>query len=112
MKPLIPTRWVVLCLVPILVAQFATAREFEGRIIAAVTRAGELETLHYTIGTNCLRIERGENDRPYPKDLIARDTGAITLLFPNNRSFVQLKPRDPNAPNVPLTSPAPAPMPG
>jgi hypothetical protein len=112
MKPLIPNRWALLCLVSILAPQFAWARDFEGRITATVTRGGEVETLQYTIGTNCIRIERGENDRPYPKDLIARDTGAVTLLFPNNRSFVQLKSRDPNPPTMPPGFPAPTQMPG
>jgi hypothetical protein len=111
MKPVIPNRWAVLCLVSILLSQFAVAGEFEGRITAAFTRGGQVGTLLYTIGTNCLRIERGENDQPYPKNLFARDTGAVTLVFPNNRSFVKLKPRDPNAPNTPPGFPAPAQMP-
>ena len=89
---------------------FAVARDFEGHVTTTFTRGGEVETLLYTIGTNYLRIERGENDRPYPKNLIARDTGLITLLFPNNRSFVQLKPRDPNVPGTPAGVSAPAQM--
>jgi hypothetical protein len=110
MKLFIPNQWAVLCLVPILLPQFAVAGDFEGRISAAFTRGGEVETLLYTIGTNCLRIERGENDRPYPKNLVARDTGAVTLLFPNNRSFVQLKAREPNALDAPQGFPARAQM--
>lgn len=106
MKTAIPNRWAVLCLASILLSQFAIAGDFEGRISTTVTRGEEVETLLYTIGTNCLRIERGETDRPYPKDLIARDTGGTTLLFPNNRSFVQLKPRDRNAPDRPPGIPA------
>ena len=108
MKPLVPNSWVVLSLVSILVPHVITARDFEGRISASVTRGGVTETLLYTVGTNCLRIERGENNWPYPKNLFARDTGVITLLFPNNRSFVQLKPRDPNTPEMPARFAPPA----
>lgn len=65
---------------------------FEGRIAVTITRGGQTETLLYTADTNHLRIERGENDRPYPKDIVSRDDGEIILLFPNNRSFVRLQP--------------------
>src|SRR5579862_7767398 len=101
MKPLIPIRGAILCFVSILLPQFASAHDFEGRIAATFTHGPGVETLVYTFGTNCLRIERGESNQPYPKNLVAADTGAITLLFPNNRSFVRLKPRDPNAPDAP-----------
>jgi hypothetical protein len=75
---------------------------FEGRINATFTRGVVAETLLYTIGTNQLRIERGEHDHPYPWKIVARDTGDITLLFPHNRSFVRLKNGATNA-----TSPIP-----
>lgn len=64
---------------------------FEGRIHVLLTRGAEAAPLLYTAGTNTLRIERTDTGRPYAKNLIALDTGAITLLFPHNRSFVRLK---------------------
>lgn len=63
---------------------------FQGRIFTTMTRGAEVQTVHYTFGTNCIRIERGESNWPHAKNLIARDTGALTLLFPHNRSFVRL----------------------
>ncbi|HWF20430.1 MAG TPA: hypothetical protein VG754_14255, partial [Verrucomicrobiae bacterium] len=68
------------------------ASAFEGRITATLTRGGETETFLYTIGTNQLRIERSETNWPYPQNLVDLDTGDLTLLFPQNRSFVRLKP--------------------
>jgi hypothetical protein len=71
--------------------QLSAASAFEGRITATVARGGETETFLYTVGTNQLRIERGETDRPYPQNIVNLDSGDITLLFPHNRSFVRLK---------------------
>ena len=62
---------------------------FEGRVTASQTRGSEVQTYSYTISTNRLRIERGETDWPHAKNLIALDTGAVTLLFPHNRSFIR-----------------------
>ena len=66
---------------------------FEGSIEAILTRNGDVRTFVYTGGTNLLRIERGESDRPYARNILNRDTGELTLLFPHNRSFVRLKPQ-------------------
>ena len=63
---------------------------FEGHVRATLTRGGEVETYLYTIGTNCLRVARGETNWPYTVNLVNRDSGAVTLLFANNRSFVNL----------------------
>jgi hypothetical protein len=94
--------------------QFSTAFAFEGQITATVTRGGETQTLLYTVGTNQLRIERGETDHPYPKDIVNLDTGDIILLFPHNRSFVRLKagaenqsPAPPGFPGMPNRPPMP-----
>ncbi|HEV2329941.1 MAG TPA: DUF4412 domain-containing protein [Verrucomicrobiae bacterium] len=94
--------------------QFSTAFAFEGRITATVTRGGQIQTLLYTVGTNQLRIERGENDHPYPKNIVDHDTGDLTLLFPHNRSFVRLKagaenqsPAPPGFPGMPNRPPMP-----
>lgn len=71
---------------------------FEGRIQAVLTRGGETQTWLYTVGTNCLRIERAETNWPHAKNIIALDTGTVTLVFPHNRSFVRLKDSGAHAP--------------
>ena len=81
----------LLALLATLNAQRSTARAFEGRLHATLTRGGEVQTLLYTVGTNCLRVARGETNWPYTVNLVHRDSGAVTLLFANNRSFVNLK---------------------
>ncbi len=63
---------------------------FTGHITATQNRGGELQTIFYTAGTNVLRIECLETNRPYAKNLIARDSGVTTLVFPHNRSFMRL----------------------
>ena len=90
------------------------AKAFEGRIIASQTRGGDIQTYTYTVGTNILRIERGETNWPHAKNLVALDTGAVTLLFPHNRSFIRL-PVTTDSPSLagpvavnPPTLPAPA----
>ncbi len=91
----------------------STLQAFEGQIAATLTRGGEIQTWHYSVGTNCVRLERGETNWPFAKNLIARDTGDITLLFPHNHSFVRLKPTAENAVAPPPMLPAmPAPPPG
>jgi hypothetical protein len=67
-----------------------SALAFEGRITAAITRGGQAMPLLYTAGTNCLRVEVMASDRPNPVDLLDLPSGEMTLLFPNNRSFVLL----------------------
>ena len=71
--------------------QFSTLHAFEGRITAMLTRGGETQTVFYSVGTNRIRIERGETDWPHAKNIVDRDSGATTILFPHNRSFVRLK---------------------
>lgn len=63
---------------------------FTGRIEATLTRGEEVQRLITIAGTNCLRIERGETDRPYAQNLVDRRTGEVTLLFPHNRSYTRL----------------------
>lgn len=99
-------------------------RAFEGRINATLTRSGDIQTFHYTVGTNSLRIERGETNWPHAWNVVNLDTGAITLLFPHNRTFVRLKPAAenpasnfPGAPAMPpgigpQSAPQPARSPG
>jgi hypothetical protein len=78
-------------------AQTATA--FEGRIHATMTQGSETNALLYTVGTDSLRVEmtatNSDKSRagwPNPVDILNRNSGELTLLFPNNRSFVRLKP--------------------
>ena len=90
----------LLGLAAILLAAFSfqhSASAFEGRISATLTRGGETQTFLYTVGTNQLRIERGETNWPHAKNILTLDTGARTLSFPHNRSFVRLKPATENA---------------
>lgn len=65
---------------------------FEGRISAAITRGNQTDALLYTVGTNFLRVENIATNRPNPVDILDRNSGELTLLFPNNRSFVRLQP--------------------
>ncbi|HEY5297695.1 MAG TPA: DUF4412 domain-containing protein [Verrucomicrobiae bacterium] len=78
------------CLLP-------SAFAFEGRLTAALTRGGQVTPLLYTAGTNFLRVEVTASDRPNPVDLVDLQSGEMTLLFPNNRSFVRFTPALENA---------------
>jgi len=85
---------------------------FEGSIKATLVRGGQTETILYTIGTNDLLLERGETDLPYPRNIFNLQTGELTLLFPNNRSFVRLKTADPiSTPPMPGVPPPPGELP-
>jgi hypothetical protein len=68
-----------------------TAFAFEGRINAVVSQGTEPTPLRYTVGTNFLRIEVTTTNWPNPVDIMDRNSGALTLLFPHNRSYVRLK---------------------
>ena len=64
---------------------------FEGRIQATLTRGGETEARLYTVGTNFLRVELTDTNRPNPVDVLELKSGQLALVFPNNRSFIRLK---------------------
>jgi len=97
---------------------------FEGRITATLTRGSDTQTILYTVNADTLRIERTESNWPHAKNLMDRESGVVTVLYPHNRSFVRLKscahnsavpPGFPSMPAVPSgiggqTSPTP-PMP-
>jgi len=87
-----------------------SAFAFEGRIQAMLTRGGQMDSLLYTVGTNCLRVENTATNWPNPVDLLDRHSGVLTLLFPNNRSFVHLPPAAAAA-NAPAPGAMPMPMP-
>jgi hypothetical protein len=87
-----------------------SASGFEGRIQATLTRGGQPAALLYTAGTNCLRVENTATNWPNPVDLLDRHSNVLTLLFPNNRSFVHLPPAA-DAINPPAPGALPMPMP-
>jgi hypothetical protein len=74
---------------------------FEGRINAVMTRGSQTDALLYTVGTNFLRVEMTATNWPNPVDILDRNSGELTLLFPNNRSFVRLKPVTENSSSMP-----------
>ena len=95
----------VLPIMGCLAALASTAVAFEGRIHAVMIQGSETNALMYTAGTTSLRVEMTTTNWPNPADILDRDSGALTLLFPNNRSFVHLKPATdaatPAAPGLP-----------
>jgi len=70
----------------------AGAPAFEGRISAVISRGSLPMALLYTVGTNCLRIEMTDTNSPNTVDLLDRNTGTMTLLFPQSHCFMRLKP--------------------
>src|ERR1035437_4204643 len=110
----------------------STAFAFEGRITAGMIQGNETNALLYTVGTTSLRVEmtatNSDKSRagwPNPVDILDRTAGTLTMLFPNNRSFVHLKPATdasvaatPGLPGVPMppgigpqSAPGASPMP-
>jgi hypothetical protein len=87
-----------------------SAFAFEGRINAVTTRGGQADALLYTVGTNSLRVERTAANWPNPVDILDRNSGQLTLLFPNNRSFLRLQPAA-DAANSPVPGAPEMPMP-
>ena len=69
-----------------------SATAFEGRIQAVTVQGGQSLPLLYTFATNLLRIEVTDTNRPNAVNILALESGAMTLLFPHNRSFVRLPP--------------------
>jgi hypothetical protein len=79
---------------------------FEGRINATFTRGAETRPLLYTVATPSLRVEITGSTWPYPINIMDMNSGALTLVFPHNRSFMRLKTAAPNASNLPPGFPA------
>jgi hypothetical protein len=73
------------------VALTTAAVAFEGRINVVVIQGNQTNALLYTVGTDSLRVEMTATNWPNPVDVLDRNSGTLTLLFPNNRSFVHLK---------------------
>jgi hypothetical protein len=75
-----------------LAALASTTVAFEGRINAVMIQGNQTNALLYTVGTTSLRVEMTATNWPNPVDILDINSGTLTLLFPNNRSFVKLKP--------------------
>lgn len=73
------------------------ASAFEGRINIAVVQGTQTNDLQYTVGPDHLRIEIIGSTWPNAIDIVERQSGALTLVYPHNRSFVRLKPAAQNA---------------
>jgi hypothetical protein len=69
-----------------------SAVAFEGRINAVMIQGNQTNALLYTAGTTSLRVEMTATNWPNPVDILDINSGTMTLLYPNNRSFVHLNP--------------------
>jgi hypothetical protein len=87
------------------VTAVANATAFEGRLEVSITRGSETTPLLYTLGTDSLRLEVTRTSSPNPIDIVDLKTGALTLVFPHNRSFVRLEPGAENTSAVPAGAP-------
>jgi Domain of unknown function (DUF4412) len=85
---------------------FHSAFAFEGRIAAVMTRGGQTDALLYTVATNFLRVENIATNWPNPVDIVDLNSGELTLLFPNNHSFVRFKPAEENISTISPGAPA------
>jgi hypothetical protein len=72
------------------------AAAFEGRINIALAQGAQTTAFRYTFGPDHLRIEVTGTNWPNPIDIVERQSGALVLVFPHNRSFVRLKPDSEN----------------
>jgi hypothetical protein len=70
----------------------SAAAAFEGRINAVMTQGRQTNAMLYTVGANLLRVEMTATNWPNPVDVLDLQSGALTLFFPLNRSFMHLKP--------------------
>jgi len=106
------------------VAGSAPATPAVGVHVSALIKQGnETNSLLYTVSTNSMRLDlaaanpnESRASFPKPVDIVDRQTGALTLLFPHNRSFVRLKPAAENPsrsgmPPMPLPAPGMSPPP-
>jgi hypothetical protein len=74
-----------------LAAAVTSASAFEGKIEIVTFQGSESSSLRYTVGADSLRIETTGNTAPNPIDIFDLKTGALTLIFPHNRSLLRLK---------------------
>lgn len=83
----------------------SSAFAFEGLVQAEITQDSQTDNLLYTVGTNGLRVEMSDTNRPNAVDILDFTSGELTLLFPNNRSFVRLKAPDNRSASPPAGAP-------
>ena len=83
---------VTLAIAGCLAALASKANAFEGRIEISTSQDDETTSLLYTVSDSFLRIEVTGNKAPTPIDIVDLKSGALTLVFPHNRSFVRLNP--------------------
>jgi len=69
-----------------------SADAFEGQIEATFSQSGRTNDLKYTVGSEHLRIEVTGSSQPNSINIMDRQTGELTLLFPHNHSFLRLPP--------------------
>jgi hypothetical protein len=73
------------------------AGAFEGRLNIFLVHGPQTNSVRYTVGPVHLRIEVIATNEPNPIDIVDRQSGALTLVYPFNRNFVRLKPISENA---------------
>ena len=105
---------IIVCLTALASTTFA----FEGRIQAVTIRGSETNGWLYTVATNAIRVEVTTGNQPSPVDILDLNSGSLTLIFPQNRSFVRLAPLSetatgttpgmPGMPAIPAMPPRPA----
>jgi hypothetical protein len=100
----------VLAMTGCLAAIASTGVAFEGRINAELTRGTETNALLYTVGPEQLRIAVTSTNWPHPVNIVELKSGAVTLVFLHNRSFVRLKPATETT-NAPTPGPSAMPLP-
>ena len=91
----------------------ANANAFEGTIDLVTTQDGATTSLRYTVSVDFLRIEVLAGVVPQAINVANRKSGVLTIIYPNNHSFVRLKPPAVSSASTPTGLPAtPAPADG
>src|SRR5688500_8899947 len=63
---------------------------FQGKIRATMTRGSDTVPILYTVSSNSIRIEVTGSTYPHAINLVDRKSGALTLVYPHNRSFTRV----------------------
>jgi len=95
------SRFTISVLAMLLSSSLLRADAFEGYIHATSSRGGPPTALLYTVGTNLVRVELKDTNALGTVDILDRQSGTVTLLFPRNRCFMRLKPMKENPTGVP-----------
>jgi len=97
-----------------LLALHSFAGVFEGKIEIAITRGTDITSLLYTYGENFLRIEVAgakPGTFPDPVNIVDLKSGAMTIVYPHNRTFMKLTAAQADANQKTATPQLPAGMP-